>query len=116
MIAVQEYVDRHGRNHIEEWLNGLDRTTQARITLGIGRLADGNTSNLKSVGEGVADLRLTIRNSYKLYCGQIGTELILLLSGGSKKLQDRDIARAKALWREYKERRAGEHAIDERLG
>ena len=116
MISVQEYLDSTGRNHVEEWLDGLDRTAQARITLGISRLSDGNTSRLKSVGDGVAELRFDFGPGYRLYCGQVGMEVILLLAGGSKKLQQRDITRAKALWREYKTRRHREDNADEKLG
>lgn len=67
--------------------------------------------DLKALGEGVAELRIDYGPGYRVYFGQDGETLVILLCGGTKKRQQKDIDRAKALWAEYKARKA-EAAVD----
>jgi putative addiction module killer protein len=87
-----------------DWLNGLkDRRAAARIAARILRLEDGNLGDSKSVGEGVNELRIDYGPGYRLYFMKPGRTLIVLICGGDKSSQARDIARAKKLAKEWKE-------------
>ncbi len=80
------------------WLADLrDRRAVARIAARIDRLKLGNPGDVKSVGDGVSELRIDYGPGYRLYFKQVGQEIVLLLCGGDKSTQDRDIERAKAL-------------------
>lgn len=80
------------------WLADLrDRRAVARIAARIDRLKLGNPGDVKSVGDGVSELRIDYGPGYRLYFKRVGQEIVLLLCGGDKSTQDRDIERAKAL-------------------
>ena len=82
------------------WLAGVrDRRAVARINARIRRLSLGNPGDVKPVGEGVSELRIDYGPGYRVYFVQRGPDLILLLAGGDKRSQDRDIAAALALAR-----------------
>ena len=82
------------------WLAGLrDRRAVARINARIRRLSLGNPGDVKPVGEGVSELRIDYGPGYRVYFVQRGPYLIVLLAGGDKRLQDRDIALALTLAR-----------------
>ncbi|ABC23876.1 type II toxin-antitoxin system RelE/ParE family toxin [Rhodospirillum rubrum] len=82
----------------EEWLAGLaDEKAGARIAQRIVRLRNGLFGDVKPVGDGVSELRVDDGPGYRLYFVQRGTTLIILLCGGIKGAQRRDIARAKAM-------------------
>jgi len=82
------------------WLAGVrDRRAVARINARIRRLSLGNPGDVKPVGEGVSELRIDYGPGYRVYFVQRGPDLILLLAGGDKRSQDRDIALALALAR-----------------
>jgi putative addiction module killer protein len=68
-------------------------------------LEQGNLSNIKPVGQGVAEYRINFGPGYRLYVGQAGQTLIILLGGGQKKGQTADILRAQHYWRDYKARK-----------
>jgi len=84
-----------------EWFAGLrDRTARARITVRIRRLSLGNPGDVKPVGGGVAEMRIDYGPGYRVYFVRRGDTVIVLLCGGDKRHQDRDIARALELARE----------------
>jgi putative addiction module killer protein len=66
----------------------------------------GNASNVETVGEGVSELKLNWEPGYRVYFGHDGKTIVILLCGGTKKRQSRDIATAKARWADYKARKA----------
>jgi len=101
MVEVR-YYEEDGRAPFDEWFRSVDRSAQARITSAIARLEEGNTSNLKSVGNGVHELRLNFGPGYRVYLGRDGPLLLILLTGGTKQRQNRDIEKAKILWDRYK--------------
>jgi putative addiction module killer protein len=86
------------------WLNNLkDRRAAARIAARILRLEDGNLGDVKPVGEGVSEMRIDYGPGYRVYFVQTGRTVFLLLCGGDKRKQGRDIAKAKKLAKEWKE-------------
>jgi putative addiction module killer protein len=86
------------------WLGELrDGTAKARIARRIDRLIGGNFGDVKSVGEGVSELRIDHGPGYRVYFTRRGSVTILLLCGGDKDSQNRDIARAKSLARQWKD-------------
>lgn len=69
------------------------------------RLASGNPGDVRPVGKGVSELRIDMGPGYRVYYAADGDELILLLAGGDKSTQARDIEKALALWKDWKEAR-----------
>ena len=106
MLEFREYVDELGRNRYGRWLESLDDQAAAKVTIALSRMAYGNTSNLKSVGSGVSELKIDFGPGLRVYYGMAGTQLVLLLGGGTKRRQQQDIEMAKAAWMSYKRRKA----------
>lgn len=87
-----------------DWLNGLrDRKARVRIDDRLKRLASGHEGDTKPVGRGVRELRLHFGPGYRIYFISQGKVLIILLNGGDKSTQARDIAIAKRLAKEAKD-------------
>lgn len=95
----------YGRNMIvlrtktfSNWLDGLrDRVAVSRIQSRINRLEGGNFGDAEPVGEGVSELRIHHGPGYRLYCWREGEQVVVLLCGGDKSSQKRDIEKAKSL-------------------
>ena len=88
----------------EEWIDNLrDRAGAAQVLRRLARLERGNPGRVAPVGEGVSELKIDFGPGYRVYFGQRGEELVIILSGGDKSNQDRDIRAAKKLWDEWKE-------------
>ena len=78
-----------------KWLDNLhDVKARARILVRIERLAAGNPGDVKPVGEGVSELRINYGPGYRVYYKNVGKELVILLAGGVKRTQIRDIKTA----------------------
>ena len=78
-----------------KWLDGLsDIQARARVLIRIDRLSDGNPGDVKSVGEGVSEMRISYGPGYRVYYILRNRELIILLAGGDKRSQTRDIKTA----------------------
>ena len=87
----------------DRWLTGLqDRREVARIAARLDRLAGGNPGDVQPVGNGVSELRIHYGPGYRVYFLQWGPVLIVLLCGGHKSSQEKDITQAKALAAEWK--------------
>ena len=85
-----------------DWLNNIkDSRIRRRIIRRILRLEEGNYGDFKAVGDGVLELRLFFGPGYRIYFGEIGDEVVLLLLGGIKDSQSRDISKAKAYWQDF---------------
>jgi putative addiction module killer protein len=94
---------KDGQVPFEEWLDDLnDKKAVARILARLARVRQGNLGDWKSVGEGVSELRVDYGPGYRVYFGQKGQTLVVLLCGGDKRTQDRDIRLAKLYWQEFK--------------
>jgi putative addiction module killer protein len=86
---------------ISEWVSALrDSRAKARISERVRRLALGNAGDVKSVGEGLSELRTPYGPGYRVYFIHRGLEIVVLLCGGDKSTQDADIKRAKRLAKE----------------
>lgn len=81
----------------------MEAVARAKVTRAIARLEQGNFSNVKSVGEGVLEYRIDFGPGYRVYFGRDGEALVVLLTGGTKKRQQRDIDVAHAYWQNYKQ-------------
>lgn len=102
---IEIYKQADGKKPYEEWLGGIkDGTSRARIRARIDKVATGNFGDFKSVGDGVSELRFTFGPGYRVYYGLDGEKIVLLLFGGDKSTQDKDIEKAKEYWKDYKER------------
>ena len=101
---IREYLDERGRSPFGRWFDHLDPLAAARINTALSRLQTGNTSSVRSVGEGVLESRINFGPGYRVYFGRDGHTLIILLGGGTKQRQQADIERARILWREYRKR------------
>ena len=78
------------------------------MTTALRRLQLGNVSNVKGVGAGVFEYRIDFGPGYRVYFGKDGDAVVILLCGGTKKRQERDIAMAHKRWADYKKRKAEE--------
>jgi putative addiction module killer protein len=108
VVEIREYTDPQGCSPFQQWLQALDARAAAKVTVALARLEQGNVSNVKGVGEGVLELRIDYGPGYRVYFGKDGARLVILLGGGTKKRQDRDIRTAQALWIAYKARKRQE--------
>lgn len=87
----------------DSWLSGLrDRRAVARIAARLDRLAAGNPGDVEPVGEGVSELRINYGPGYRAYFIQRGPVLVILLCGGDKSTQNKDIRQAKVLAEQWK--------------
>lgn len=104
-IQLLEYITEDGDNPFHRWLKSLkDRVARARIRVRLNRLRLGNFGDCKPVGKGVNELRVDYGPGYRVYYGKAKTTIVILLCGGSKKSQTKDIQLAQAYWADYKRR------------
>jgi len=90
------------------WLSGLrDARARVKITARLARLSMGNAGDVAPVGEGVSELRVHEGPGYRVYFLQHGSDLAIVLLGGDKSTQTRDIEAAKALARQWKDENDG---------
>jgi putative addiction module killer protein len=104
-LEVRRYRTATGKYPFEVWLAGLrDARARARISVRLLRLQTGLFGDCKSVGAGVHELRIDYGPGYRIYFGQEGQTLVLLLCGGDKGTQTSDIEKAHGYWQDYKAR------------
>jgi putative addiction module killer protein len=105
MIEIREYINVQGRSPFAKWFERLSAQAAAKVATALVRMEHGNLSNTQGVGIGVFECRIDFGPGYRIYFGKDGDKLIVLLGGGTKKRQQKDIEAAHALWREYKQRK-----------
>ena len=99
---IVAYVASDGRTPFADWLRKLtDQKARNSIRVRIARLRLGNLGDYKSVGSGVLELRIDVGPGYRVYIGQDGSRLILLLCGGTKLGQAADIKKSQEYWADY---------------
>lgn len=102
---IEYYVTGRGAKPFKIWLEALrDVQGRARIRVRLDRVRLGNLGDHRSVGEGVQELRIDYGAGYRVYFGIEGRRVILLLLGGDKSSQQRDIAKAKDYWQDHQRR------------
>ena len=107
MIVVREYLAPDGKSSFGVWFEHLNAEAAAKVSVALTRLESGNLSNVKGVGGGVYEYRIDFGPGYRIYLGKDGDQLVILLAGGTKKRQQRDIEHARAYWQDYKRRKTG---------
>jgi putative addiction module killer protein len=96
------YAKKSGKEPFTEWLYSLrDVMGRKRILARVSRLQQGHYGDCEPVGEGVSELRLFFGSGYRVYFGEQNNQIVVLLCGGDKGNQDKDIEQAKAYWKEY---------------
>lgn len=98
------YSDADGNEPFVKWIDSIrDKKNQQRIRSRLRRLEQGHYGDYKMLGEGIFELRMFFGSGYRVYCGDDGERIVILLCGGDKGSQKRDITRAKSYWKEYRE-------------
>jgi putative addiction module killer protein len=102
---IHEYTDEQGKSPYAEWLLLLrDKRARARVMMQVDRMELGLFGDSVPIGEGLSELRIHYGPGYRVYYGKAEQHFYLLLCGGNKSTQSRDIKRAKAHWRDYRRR------------
>ena len=83
------------------WLDSLDRQPRVGIRARLARVRKGSFSDCEPVGDGVFELKDHRGPGYRIYFGKIGKEIVLLLVGGTKNSQSKDILKAKEYWKDH---------------
>ena len=100
-ITIYYYQTSAGRCFFKEWLNSLDERVQQIVDTRLVRVRRGLFGDAKLLGDGIWELKLDIGPGYRIYYGQDGKTIIILLHAGQKKGQSTDIDTAKELWVDY---------------
>jgi putative addiction module killer protein len=102
---LQIYLTEEGQAPFSEWLASLpDSKARAKIRVRLDRVSLGNFGDCRGVGDGVQELRIDYGPGYRVYFGQVGSTIVLLLCGGDKSTQANDIEQAKQYWNDYRRR------------
>jgi putative addiction module killer protein len=109
VVTLREYLDDTGRSPFGRWFEDLDATAAAKVTTTLTRMGQGNLSRAKGVGAGVFECAIDFGPGYRVYFGKDGDTIVILLGGGTKKRQPRDIALAHERWVDYKRRKSREN-------
>ena len=103
--TLKIYETSSGIEPLTEWLNGLkDQKARIALRMRLDRMQLGNLGYCEPVGEGVSEMKIDLGPGYRIYYGMIGRTIVLLLCGGDKKTQNKDIRRALEFFRDHKKR------------
>lgn len=92
MYTILHYLDANGKDHFQDWLDGLgDRTAKIAIIRRLARLESGLAGDRHSLRGGIQELRIDVGPGYRIYFAFVGKTIILLTCGGTKRSQERDI-------------------------
>jgi putative addiction module killer protein len=106
MLDLRRYTTASGQDLLGEWLKNLrDRGARARIETRLSRLALGQFGDCKPLRDGVWELRVDTGPGYRVYYAKESKTIVLLLSGGDKRSQTRDIDRAVEFWKDFQKRK-----------
>ena len=109
-MKVCEYLTEEGRSPFADWFNGLlkkNRIAATEVQVRLARIEEhDHLGDCRNLRHGVVDLRINKGPGYRIYVGREGDTLVILLCGGTKKRQQRDIDQAYEYWKDYKSRKA----------
>lgn len=109
LLDLQYYETLEGFCPFTSWLRSLrDRKAAAKIKVRLDRVSMGNFGDHSSVGESVFELRIDYGPGYRVYFANVDSVTVLLMRGGTKKTQAKDIQEAKRLWSDFKDRKDAE--------
>jgi putative addiction module killer protein len=102
-ITIKFFITDTGKIPFEEWLEELDKPIRAIIRARIARIMLGNFGDHHPIqgAKGISEIRFDIGAGYRIYYGRQGNTIVVLLVGGSKRTQSRDIEKAKRYWQDY---------------
>jgi putative addiction module killer protein len=104
-MAVVHFVTSTGKVPYQDWLSRLrDKVGKASVIRRMLRIELGEFGDYKRVGGGVYELRVDVGPGYRVYFGTVGSTIVVLLLGGDKSTQARDIERAKEYWKDFQQR------------
>ena len=104
-IDIEIYESPSGKRPFEEWIKDIREVhTRAKILTRIDRLKMGNFGDCKTLQDGVCELRIHYGPGIRIYYGKIGNKLVLLLCGGDKGSQEKDIGKAKEYLKDFQSR------------
>ena len=101
---IRFYQTNSGKRPFIDWLEAQkDKVVRAQVNARLARLAVGNYGDTKSIGKGIQEARIHYGAGYRVYFAELDNEIILLLLGGSKNTQEKDIKKAKEYWQKFME-------------
>lgn len=108
MKQIKIYAKENGKQPFSDWKNSLDKTLKQRVYSKIIQLQNENYSDCSILkdSDGVKEARIRTASGLRIYFAEDNNEIIILLAGGDKDTQARDIERAKEYWQDYKQRRS----------
>ena len=104
-IQIREYAPEEGHSRFSDWFNSLDTNAAIKVQTAVERMRLGNFSHEKALKGGLFERRVDSGPGYRVYYGRDGLDSIVLLNGGTKEHQAKDIQRAQTLWDEYRRRK-----------
>ena len=104
-FEVREYLTENRSSPYRDWLNTLDKKSKARVQARILRFELGNLGDHRSLGNGIFEARFDFGPGCRVYFGRSGRTIIILLVGGDKSSQKKDIKKARQYWADYLKKR-----------
>ena len=105
LFTLEYYITETGKIPFKDWLENLKNIhARAKIRVALDRVRLGNFGHAKFIGEGINELKIDFGQGYRVYYELAGDAIVLLLLGGDKASQSKDIVRAKEYWKEFKRR------------
>jgi len=101
-MQILEYTTDDGASPFARWFDRLNAPAALKVRRAIAQIEAGNFANTKSVGSGVRERIIEFGPGYRVYFGRVGDTWVILLGGGTKKRQQKDIDTAKTHWTHYK--------------
>ena len=104
-FQIKELLLADGESPFAEWFGSLEAVAAAKVRVAVSRMEQGNLSNVEWF-RGIGEFKIDWGPGLRVYLGKDGLKLIILIGGGSKKRQQKDIDHAVLLWEDYKRRKA----------
>lgn len=105
MIPLHEFYFSDGSSPFGKWFDGLDNMAALKVNTALTRMSTGNLGRCKSLGGGIHECRIDHGPGYRVYFGKEGDTMIILLAGGTKRMQQVDIDKAREYWKIHRSRK-----------